>query len=233
MRASSSRPVDQMSSKVRSISLLLIPTMVALAVFFTQACFASTLRVSVIDPAGKPVPNIVVVLTLPSPTSIPVGNLQAIMDQVDKAFVPEVLVVRTGTAVTFPNSDSIAHQVYSFSPAKRFALPLYRGRPYPPVVLDQAGIVTLGCNIHDRMVGYIFVTDSPYFGKTDAQGRVEIHSLLPATYQVTVWNPHLAAPEADKTVVIADANDSDFTIRLTRRPRDSSNSSTDHRIRDY
>ena len=70
----------------------------------------------------------------------------------------------------FPNNDTVSHQVYSFSAAKRFQLPLYKGEVHPPVTFDRPGLVVLGCNIHDVMVGYIYVTDAPYFGKTDREG---------------------------------------------------------------
>ena len=99
-----------------------------------------------------------------------VAPVTAILDQINLAFVPDLIVVPVGSTVEFPNSDSVSHQIYSFSPTKRFQLPLYHGKPYPPVHFDQAGIVTLGCNIHDRMVGYIYVTDAQYFGRTDAHG---------------------------------------------------------------
>ena len=84
--------------------------------------------------------------------------MNAIMDQVNLAFVPDVLVIPVHSSVQFPNSDAISHQVYSFSSARQFQLPLYRGKPYPPVVFDQPGVVTLGCNIHDNMLAYIVVT---------------------------------------------------------------------------
>ena len=75
--------------------------------------------------------------------------LHAVIDQVNRAFAPDLLVIPVGSTVAFPNSDSVSHQIYSFSPTKRFQLPLYRGKPYPPVHFDQPGVVTLGCNIHD------------------------------------------------------------------------------------
>src|SRR5438132_7382630 len=89
------------------------------------------------------------------------------MDQVDRAFAPDLLVVPIGSTVEFPNSDSVSHQIYSFSQPKRFKLPLYHGKPYPPVQFDQAGVVTLGCNIHDDMLAYLLVTDAPWFGRTE------------------------------------------------------------------
>ena len=87
-------------------------------------------------------------VTAPSPT-----ERTAAMDQVHKQFVPHVLPVVVGTAVTFPNHDQIHHHVYSFSRAKTFEMPLYKGENAPPVAFDQPGAVKIGCNIHDWMDG--------------------------------------------------------------------------------
>lgn len=114
-----------------------------------------------------------------------------VMDQQGLAFAPEVIVIPVGGLVIFPNSDTVSHQVYSFSPAKRFQLPLYRGKPYPPTRFDTAGIVTLGCNIHDNMIGWILVTDAPWFGQTDAKGHWESGALPAGEYEVTIWHPRL------------------------------------------
>jgi hypothetical protein len=99
-----------------------------------------------------------------------------------------VKAVFVGSTVAFPNRDSVRHHVYSFSPAKRFELPLYAGVPSQPVLFDRAGVVVLGCNIHDWMVGYIYVAESPWFGKTGADGRVVIADLPPRRYSVRVWH---------------------------------------------
>ena len=112
------------------------------------------------------------------------------MDQRDLEFVPEVLVVQTGTAVEFPNSDQVRHQVYSFSEAKDFQLSLYPGRAHEPVVFNRAGLVTLGCNIHDSMVGYIYVSDSPWYGRTGADG-IAAAELASGEYTVRIWHPLL------------------------------------------
>jgi plastocyanin len=117
------------------------------------------------------------------------SSARATMDQRDLAFMPDVLVVQTGTAVSFPNHDTVKHQVYSFSPAKTFQLPLYVGKVYPPLVFDKPGIVTIGCNIHDSMLGFIYVTDSPWFAKTDAAGNADIDQLPAGSYDIALWHP--------------------------------------------
>src|SRR3984893_13461376 len=113
------------------------------------------------------------------------------VDQVDKQFVPYVKAIFVGSTVRFPNSDNIRHQVYSFSPPKRFELPLYRGADAPPVMFDKPGIVVFGCNIHDWMVGYIYVSETPFFAKTEAAGTATIDDMPPGAYTVRIWHPGL------------------------------------------
>jgi plastocyanin len=151
----------------------------------------AALEIGVLDRDGRPVSDVVIVATLRQATDATSSGAppHAIMDQIDRQFVPRILVVRAGTPVDFPNRDSVAHQVYSFSPAKRFQLSLYRGQVYPPLIFDQAGLVVLGCNIHDDMLGYIYVTPSPYFGKTGAAGMLHLDGLPSGAYEVTAWNP--------------------------------------------
>ena len=128
------------------------------------------------------------------------------MDQRNLMFVPDVLVVQTGTAVDFPNSDQVRHQVYSFSPAKPFQLALYAGRAHAPVVFEHAGLVTVGCNIHDSMLGYIWVTDSPWFGRTGANGTLQLRDLTSGDYTVRVWHSRLSetGPQLETHVHLED-----------------------------
>ena len=140
--------------------------------------FAATIELGVLDHEGRGVGNVVVVALLqdaPAATSSAAAPAPAVMDQVARRFVPYILVIQTGTPVAFPNSDTVAHQVYSFSAPKRFQLALYRGHAYPPLVFDKPGLVVLGCNIHDDMLAYIYVTPSPHFGKNMANSS----SVLP------------------------------------------------------
>ena len=103
--------------------------------------------------------------------------------------------VFVGTSVSFPNNDNVRHQVYSFSPAKRFELQLYAGVPAQPIVFDKPGVVVLGCNIHDWMIGYVYVSESPYFAKTGANGKARITNLPPRAYIVRVWHPQAETQE--------------------------------------
>jgi plastocyanin len=196
---------------------------------------AATLEVEVTDREGQPVPDVAVTAEAPGTRPQPGARTQAAMDQLDQQFVPEVLVVQTGTPVVFPNSDAVAHQVYSFSPAKRFALGLYRGHPYPPVVFDQPGVVVLGCNIHDQMVGYILVTDTPWFGTTDARGRLSLRGIPSGEVRVRVWHPRFASEESglEQSLTMSEATPNAMPIHLTRAMRPPPPKGTGTRVRDY
>jgi len=139
---------------------------------------------------------------------------QADMGQRNKAFAPTLLVIQTGTNVHFPNFDTVRHHVYSFSPTRKFEIKLYAGTPAAPIVFDKAGTATLGCNIHDRMLGYIHVVDTPYFGVTDAQGQLTL-DLPPGDHRVRVWAP--AMTEATPGVEMAlHAGAGPVTLNVTR-----------------
>jgi plastocyanin len=149
---------------------------------------------TVTDERGKPVAD-AVVIAVPADGNLRLPRArEEVVDQVDKEFLPKVQAVLVGTPVTFPNRDDVRHQVYSFSSAKRFELPLYAGVPQA-VVFDKPGVVILGCNIHDWMVGYVYVSESPYFAKTNAEGKALLTDLPPRAYVVRVWHPQLGTSE--------------------------------------
>ncbi|MCH4810363.1 Cupredoxin [Vreelandella neptunia] len=111
--------------------------------------------------------------------------------QRDAAFHPNVLTVPTGSYVAFPNQDTTRHHVYSFSPAKIFDLNLYLQETPPPVHFDQAGVVVLGCNIHDHMQAFIVVSNAPYAASTGVEGTLTLPALPPGQHRVRVWHPRL------------------------------------------
>jgi plastocyanin len=178
---------------------------------------AATLVITVQGADGHPLPGVVVTArALEAPARKP-EPIKAVMDQMDRAFEPDVLVIPVGSTVTFPNSDSVSHQIYSFSPAKRFQLPLYRGTPYPPVHFDSAGVVTLGCNIHDQMIGYLVVTDAPYYGRTDAKGTW-VGEVTHGRYRISVWHPRMREAEADseRELTVGQTDHAELTLRLSK-----------------
>ena len=158
---------------------------------------AADIRAVVRDERGAALADAVVVAESEGrPAPAPRPGVEQI-EQIDLEFVPGVKAIRVGTAVSFPNRDKVRHHVYSFSATKRFDLPLYAGTPPQPVLFDAPGVVTIGCNIHDWMIGYIYVSESPYFAKTDAAGAALVGGLAPGRYSVRVWHPRLAAAEAE------------------------------------
>ncbi len=174
---------------------------------------AATLEVRITDQAGKPVEN-AVVFALPLTGTAPNGKLTAIIDQIDKEFVPRVSVIQTGTAVTFPNKDNIRHQVYSFSPAKTFTSRLYAGTPAKPEIFDKPGLVTLGCNIHDWMLAYVYVVDTPWFGKTDSKGSARIDELPNGDYLLKSWHPQLLGEVLSQTIKVSSEVSGPFNFKL-------------------
>ena len=167
----------------------------------------ATLSVQVTDAAGKPLQDAAVYAEPLAPTA---GTRMkpAEIEQKSRKFRPVMTVVQTGTEISFPNNDTMRHHVYSFSPAKPFELKLYSGTPGTPVLFDKPGTVVIGCNIHDQMVAYIQVVNTPHFGKSDQDGRVRIADLGPGKYKLKAWHyqlPTNATPlETDITIAKSD-----------------------------
>ena len=189
-------------------------------VFAAPGAAAATLAITVLQENGKPLPGAVVTVHALAGAAKPSVPIHAVMDQVNEAFSPDLLVIPVGSTVSFPNSDTVSHEVYSFSPAHPFELPLYHGKPYPPQHFDKAGVVTLGCNIHDFMIAYIVVTDGAFYGRADAQGNWSAPEVPAGRYRIEVWHPRLSAsvPPA-REIVVSDADRAAISIRLEQRLR--------------
>ena len=197
------------------------PTALAFLVAVALPALAQTGRIvaTVHDDRGRPVADAVVVAAPADGTARSAAKRQEVeILQVDREFVPRVSVVAVGTSVVFPNRDEVRHHVYSFSAAKRFELPLYLGRPSQPVVFDKPGVVVLGCNIHDWMVAYVYVAESPHFARTGSDGRAVLEALPVRSYRVRAWHPELDGDELATQVGADVARERPaeiaFTIRL-------------------
>lgn len=178
---------------------LALLALVALPAFAQDGRLVATVR----DARGQPVADAVVVAVPSDGAPRATGKPQeAEIVQVDSEFVPKLSVVVVGTPVSFPNRDAVRHHVYSFSTPKRFELPLYRGVPREPVVFDKAGVVVLGCNIHDWMVAYVYVSESPHFARSDGRGVAEIGDLPPRRYAVRAWHAQLDGDESATQVAV-------------------------------
>jgi len=180
--------------------------------------WGATLTVKVLLPNGRPLGGVVVTMNSVSGPAHPAAPVQAVMDQINRAFAPDLLVIPVDSTVAFPNSDSVSHQIYSFSPAKRFQLPLYRGKPYPPVVFDQPGVVTMGCNIHDEMLAYIVITDASFFGRTNAAGSWSA-DVPGGGYRISIWHPRIRddAKDLGGELTVSEPNGATLTLRLTKQ----------------
>jgi plastocyanin len=189
-------------SKIRSRFVLLV---VGLGISLPLG--AAQISALVRDANGRPLPDAVVVAIPESGAPPAAVSKLIVIDQIGKEFVPYVMPVRTGTSVQFPNKDNVQHHVYSFSAPKQFELPLYRGKPAKAVLFDKPGLVKIGCNIHDWMIGYIYITDSPYFEKTSENGTASLDLPPGVRYRVHVWHPRMVDTE-DTTVQAADLRES-------------------------
>jgi len=187
-----------------------------LAVLAGPAVQAAEVRLHLSDADGAPLGEAVAALEPAGAAPVPQRPGVSTMAQENQEFTPGVLAVGRGERVSFPNRDDTQHHVYSFSPAKIFELPMYKGETPAPIEFDQAGVVTLGCNIHDHMRGFIFVAATPYFAKTDAAGEVRLE--VPAgDYQLVLWHPRaIEAPPREPLVVTAD--DQTLARRIPVKP---------------
>jgi plastocyanin len=169
---------------------------IILGIALAGVAHAAELHVVVKDHKGKNVADAVVLAVAVDPRNAQRSHAPPdAVDQVDKQFVPYVKPIFVGSTVRFPNSDNIRHQVYSFSAAKKFELPLYAGTNAPPVIFDKPGVVVLGCNIHDWMIGYIYVSETPFFAKTGPLGTAAITDMPPGEYSVRIWHPSMDRAE--------------------------------------
>ena len=176
---------------------------------------AAGVQVQVQDERGKPLSDAVVFLESREAKLLTKPLQGAEIAQLARQFVPNVLVVPTGTAVSFPNRDTVRHHVYSFSPAKKFELKLFAGTPANPIVFDKAGIAVLGCNIHDNMTAWVLVVDTPFYGSTDGLGVVSMAQVPSGSYNLRVWHSRLpvGAPATEQNLTVGNTPSS-TTVRL-------------------
>lgn len=168
----------------------------------------ATFRVVVSDARGTALPDAVVSLrTQAAPTVRPrlaVPSEPVVIEQLDREFVPRVTVVPVGARISLPNKDAVPHSVYSFSPAKSFEFDVYVGASPQALTLDKAGVIKLGCNIHDWMVGYIVVVDTPFAQRSDTRGTVTFSTVPEGDYELRVWHPQQRAGEHVVAVTVSE-----------------------------
>jgi plastocyanin len=181
---------------------------------------AAPLSVRVVDASGRPVRDAVIALyPAGSAARAPRGGGRYVISPQNLQFHPFLTIIPVGADVSFPNLDPTKHHVYSFSPAKKFELKLFAKDQSRTVHFDKAGVVALGCNIHDQMSAFIFVADSAWSARTNAQGMVTFSDAPNAPGRVVVWHPYLRAPggELQQSVAPMQRNAS-FQVRLRPPP---------------
>lgn len=180
---------------------------------------AAQLTLQVQDHRGSPLElrDTVVYLVPETPQTETVRREQApiAIEQRDRAFVPQVSVTRTGSRVQFPNRDDFNHHVYSFSATQPFELPLYKGDTIPEITTRQSGEIVIGCNIHDWMIGFLLVVDTPYFAASST-GRWAFSDLPPGRYGLRLWHPRITQGDRQSETIEVTA---DGNLALTRRLR--------------
>jgi plastocyanin len=166
---------------------------IVLLAFGAISCQAAGIIATVTDEGGQPLPDAVVSVVATGTTRIaPSTRLAtAMIDQRDETFVPGVVVVERGGSVTFRNSDRTRHHIYSFSSIRQFEFVQKPEEVLPPVMFDVPGVAAIGCNIHDNMIAYVYVTEAPRAAVTDSKGRAEVADLPAGTFIATVWHPRL------------------------------------------
>lgn len=205
-----------MNDKLRGFFVRALVLSFCLLIVFRAS--AQEYRIKITDMAGQPMEHAVVSIRTDNPA--PVTKTIALMDQIDRKFAPRVLTVNQNDLVSFPNSDNIRHHVYSFSAPKVFEIKLYADVPEAPIEFAEPGIVVLGCNIHDDMIGYIYVTPPEFVSAvTDSLGESVIESSGDIT-EVRIWHERLSAVETDQITLTAQglqnyqSGDSDYLIAI-------------------
>jgi plastocyanin len=178
-----------------------------------------TIAGQVLGEDGKGIAQAIVFVQEPAAAASSAAASAATMDQFNKTFVPGVLPVSVGTQVKFPNRDQIRHHVYSFSRAKRFELPLYKGEEAPPVLFDKAGVVKIGCNIHDWMSAIILVLPNSHYAVTDEEGRFALSGIESGRYTLAAWHAQSREKTEDtlQSVELA-GSDLEIAFKLSLAP---------------
>ncbi|MES2130438.1 MAG: methylamine utilization protein [Pseudomonadota bacterium] len=181
---------------------------------------ATGVAVVVHDAAGKPLADTVVYVEGEGAAAPPKVQKSGEIEQKGLKFIPLVSVVQTGSKVSFPNNDKVRHHIYSFSPAHKFDQKLYSGVAAVPQVFERAGTVVLGCNIHDKMIAYVKVVDTPYFAKTDASGVAHIELPAGGKYTVKAWHYNMTASANGEQTAQVKAGDvqTPLTFALAMKP---------------
>lgn len=185
---------------------------------------AAELTIQINDVRGAPVADAVVTLVPVQagerPDKVAASSTKTI-DQKDETFIPYIEIFQPGDKVVFRNSDRTRHHVYSFSPTKSFEFVLAPGESSAAQLLERTGVVAVGCNIHDQMITYLYISDAAWIARSGSNGRASLADVPPGSYDVHVWHPQLrpGRPEVSQPIAFAAASDSKhLSISLSLLP---------------
>ena len=199
-----------------------------LSLFSVAHAGATGIAVQVQDVAGKVLPDTVIYIEPEGGGNAGGKPATALIEQKGLKFMPLVTVVQTGAKINFPNNDKVRHHIYSFSPAHKFDQKLYSGQSATPQVFDMAGTVVLGCNIHDKMLAYVKVVDTPWFAKTDGAGAARIELPAAGKYVVKAWHYNTVGGATPEQVLTVKAGEQLTTavFKLPMKPPAADDAST-------
>lgn len=189
---------------------------------------AATLKLQISDQDGKPLADAVATLYPQGGDAAPSKPSAAhdhFVDQKDETFLPLVEIVPVGESVIFRNSDRTRHHVYTFSPLATppFDFILKPNELSAPIKLTKPGVIPIGCNIHDFMINYLFVTDSRWAAKSDDKGAAALSDVPPGTYTVKLWHPRLrpgAAQPSQTVAVTGEETSMALSMKVMPAPRE-------------
>lgn len=192
----------------------------ALGLVFVSPAFAADLNIRIVDDHNAPVADAVATLSVPNPPAAPIHFPWPMrIAQRDMQFDPFVLIAPAGATVAFPNLDDVRHQVYSFSQAGPFELRLYGHDESRAVQFRNVGVIAIGCNIHDQMSAFIYVTNTPYAAKSGANGVAVIRDTPSGQATLTVWHPYARTPNgAQQQTITLSGETTNLTVRVRLRP---------------
>lgn len=201
--------------------------LVAACLLLTRSLGAAELGARIVDTQGAAVADAVLAIVPRDDVAAVTQHASPetkIVDQKNETFIPYVEVFRPGDSVVFHNGDHTRHHVYSFAPARQFEFVLTTGQSSPPLLLERTGVVAVGCNIHDHMITYLYISDAPWVARSAADGRVTIDALPRGDFEVHVWHPQLrpGRPEPVQSLHIAAPNEAKelvFSLSLLPDPR--------------
>lgn len=204
--------------------MIALPSVLLILLAAAAPALAGELIVSIDDGHGRPAADAVVSLRKEGGAERieQQAAMTKIIDQRDETFIPYVEIFRPGDQVVFRNSDRTRHHVYSFAAAKSFEFVIAPGDSSAPVTLDRAGEIAVGCNIHDKMITHLYVSDAPWIARSPSDGRVVFENLPAGTYEIDVWHPQLrpGRPGPHQTIVIDDGPArATFSLSLLPDPR--------------